>query len=133
MHVCYICTDHLTNYVYTKYKYIYMYPINHIYKNKRITCRIVTPNLNGVIILQVESYLVTVVQVVNICLNHTIQDIICSIGTNLWRKTNEAGNSLNDVEREPVQTKVLNPTASEASYKPKQRSYGKTKLKKTKL
>ena len=27
------------------------------------------------------------------------------------------------VEREPVETRVLNPTASEASYKPKQRSY----------
>ena len=31
--------------------------------------------------------------------------------------------SLNAVEREPVETKVLNPNASEASYKPKQRSY----------
>ena len=30
---------------------------------------------------------------------------------------------MNDVEREPVETRVLNPTASEASYKPKQRSY----------
>ena len=48
-----------------------------------ITCRIVTPNLNGVIIRQVESYRVTIVQVVNICLNYTIQDIICSIETNL--------------------------------------------------
>ena len=37
---------------------------------------------------------------------------------------------LNAVEREPVPTRVLNPTASKASYKPKQRSYGKTKLKK---
>ena len=27
------------------------------------------------------------------------------------------------VEREPVPTRVLNPNASEASYKPKQRSY----------
>ena len=35
-------------------------------------------------------------------------------------KNNEAGNSLNDVEREPVPTRVLNPNASEASYKPKQ-------------
>ena len=35
----------------------------------------------------------------------------------------------NAVEREPVETKVLNPTASEASYKPKQCSYRKTKLK----
>ena len=34
------------------------------------------------------------------------------------------------VEREPVQTRVLNPNASKASYKPKQRSYRKTKLKK---
>ena len=42
----------------------------------RITCRIVTPNLYGVIILQVESYRVTIVQVVNICLNYTMQDII---------------------------------------------------------
>ena len=48
----------------------------------------------------------------------------------LWRKNNEAGNFLNAVEREPVETRVLNPTASEASYKPKQRSYRKTKLKK---
>ena len=37
---------------------------------------------------------------------------------------------MNTVEREPVPTRVFNPTASEASYKPKQRSYGKTKLKK---
>ena len=36
----------------------------------------------------------------------------------------------NAVEREPVETKVLNPTASEASYKPKQRNYRKTNLKK---
>ena len=28
--------------------------------------------------------------------------------------------SLNAVEREPVETRVLNPNASEASYKPKQ-------------
>ena len=32
-----------------------------------------------------------------------------------WRKNNEAGNFLNVVEREPVETRVLNPTASEAS------------------
>ena len=38
------------------------------------------------------------------------------------RKNNEAGNSLNAVEREPVPTRVLNPNASEASYKPKHRS-----------
>ena len=37
---------------------------------------------------------------------------------------------MNAVEREPVPTRVLNPEASEASYKPKQRSYRKTKLKK---
>ena len=37
---------------------------------------------------------------------------------------------MNAVEREPVLTRVLNPNASEASYKPKQRSYRKTKLKK---
>ena len=30
--------------------------------------------------------------------------------------------SLNAVEREPVESRVLNPNASEASYKPKQRS-----------
>ena len=35
---------------------------------------------------------------------------------------------MNAVEREPVETRVLNPNASEASYKPKQRSYRKTKL-----
>ena len=48
----------------------------------------------------------------------------------LWRKNNEAGNFLNAVEREPVETRVLNPTASEASYKPKQRSCRTTNLKK---
>ena len=37
---------------------------------------------------------------------------------------------LNAVEREPVPTRVLNPNASEASQKPKQCSYRKTKLKK---
>ena len=30
---------------------------------------------------------------------------------------------MNAVEREPVPTRVLNPNTSEASYKPKQRSY----------
>jgi len=34
----------------------------------------------------------------------------------------------NAAERELVPTRVLNPNASEASYKPKQRSYRKTKL-----
>ena len=44
----------------------------------------------------------------------------------LWRKNNVAGNSgMHAVEHEPVETKVLNPTASEASYKLKQRSYRK--------
>ena len=33
----------------------------------------------------------------------------------------------NAVERKPIETRVLNPTASEASYKPKQRRYRKTK------
>ena len=42
----------------------------------------------------------------------------------------EAGNFLNAVEREPVETRVLNPIASEASYKPKQRSYRTTNPKK---
>jgi len=37
---------------------------------------------------------------------------------------------LNAVERKPVETRDLNPNASEASYKPEQRSYRKTKLKK---
>ena len=37
---------------------------------------------------------------------------------------------MNAVEREPVQTRVLNPPESEASYKPKQRSYRKTNIKK---
>ena len=37
---------------------------------------------------------------------------------------------MNAVEREPVETRVLNATASEASYKPKQRSYRTTNLKK---
>ena len=36
----------------------------------------------------------------------------------------------NAVERELVETRVLNPTASEASNKPEQRSYRKTNLKK---
>ena len=35
---------------------------------------------------------------------------------------------MNAVEHEPVPTRVLNPNASEASYKPKQRSYRKRKL-----
>ena len=35
---------------------------------------------------------------------------------------------MNAVEREPVPIRVLNPNASEASYKPKQRSYRKMKL-----
>ena len=39
---------------------------------------------------------------------------------------------LDAVERESVPTRVLNPTANEASYKPKQRSCEKTKLKKIK-
>ena len=38
---------------------------------------------------------------------------------------------MNAVEREPVPTRVINPNASKASYKPKQRSYRKTKLKTT--
>ena len=37
---------------------------------------------------------------------------------------------MNAYEREPDETRDLNPTASEASYKPKQRSYRKTNLKK---
>ena len=37
---------------------------------------------------------------------------------------------LNAVEREPVPTRVLNLNASEASCKPKQRSYRNTKAKK---
>ena len=37
---------------------------------------------------------------------------------------------MNAVEREPIETRVLNPTASEANYKPKQRSYRKMNLKK---
>ena len=37
---------------------------------------------------------------------------------------------MNAVERDPVETRFLNPTASEASYKPKQRSYRTTNLKK---
>ena len=37
---------------------------------------------------------------------------------------------MNAVEREPVETRVLNPNASEASYKPKQLSYKKTNLRK---
>ena len=37
---------------------------------------------------------------------------------------------MNAVEREPVDARVLNPTAGEATYKPKQRSYRTTNLKK---
>ena len=37
----------------------------------------------------------------------------------------QAGNSLNAIERKPVPTRVLNPNASEASYKLKQSSYRK--------
>ena len=46
--------------------------------------------------------------------------------THCWfrpRKNNEEGISLNAVEHEPVPTRVLNPKASEASNKQKQRSY----------
>ena len=39
---------------------------------------------------------------------------------------------MNAVERELRPTRVLNPNPSEASYKPKQRSYRKTKLEKKK-
>ena len=39
------------------------------------------------------------------------------------KNNNEAGNSLDAAEDKPVLTRVLNPNASEASYKPKQRSY----------
>ena len=46
-----------------------------------------------------------------------------------WKKSPQKI-PLNAVERESVPTRVLNPNASEASYKPKQRSYRKTKLKK---
>ena len=45
----------------------------------------------------------------------------------------QAGNSMIAVECEPVPTKVLNPNASEASYKPEQRIDRKTKLKKISL
>ena len=48
----------------------------------------------------------------------------------LWRKCYIAGNFLNTVGSKPVETRVLNPTASETSHKPKQRSYRKTNLKK---
>ena len=48
-------------------------------------------------------------------------------------RNNEAGNYLNVVEHEPVPSRVLNPNASEASYKPKQRSYRRTNLKKNVL
>ena len=37
---------------------------------------------------------------------------------------------MNAVEREAIETRVLNPNTSEASYKPKQRSYRKTNKKK---
>ena len=37
---------------------------------------------------------------------------------------------MNAVEREPVETRVLNPTASEASYKPKHHSFRTMDLKK---
>ena len=45
-----------------------------------------------------------------------------------WKKFPRK-NSWNAVEREPVETRVLNLNASEASYKPEQRNYRKTKLK----
>ena len=37
---------------------------------------------------------------------------------------------MNAVEREPIPTRVLNPNASEASYKPKQRMLQKNEAKK---
>ena len=49
--------------------------------------------------------------------------------SNYEEKKNEADYFLNAFERKPVETRVLNPTASEASYKPKQRSYRKTNRK----
>ena len=63
-----------------------------------------------------------------------------SDASNIFYSTREFGypnkippekNHFNAVEREPIPTRVLNPNASEASYKPKQRSYRKTKLKKS--
>ena len=47
-----------------------------------------------------------------------------------WAEYLRTGQFCNAVEHEPVETRVLNHTASEASYKPKQRSYRKTNLKK---
>ena len=44
------------------------------------------------------------------------------------RKNNEAGNSSNAIEHEPVPTRVLNANASEASYKPEQRGGGEHSL-----
>ena len=50
-------------------------------KKRRITCRIVTPNLNGVIILQVESYGVTIVQVAIYEENTMKLAILCELQT----------------------------------------------------
>ena len=44
-----------------------------------------------------------------------------------WAEYLRTGQFCNAVEHEPVETRVLNPTASKASYKPKQRSNRKTK------
>ena len=57
------------------------------------------------------------------CLHFTSQNyLMCIIFFFIYEeKNNEACNSLNGVEPEPVPTRVLNPNASEANYKPKQR------------
>ena len=52
-----------------------------------------------------------------------VHDVTVQNVSGTMYKINEAGNSLNVVEHEPVPTRVHNPNASEASYKPKQRSY----------
>ena len=61
------------------------------------------------------------------CIFDTLSKII-GIRIKSLRKKFPRKTNLNTVEREPVPTRVLNTNASEASYKPIQRSYRKTKL-----
>ena len=60
----------------------------------------------------------------------TATEVIKSPRKKSPRKKSTQKIPLNAVERKPVPTRVYNPNASEASYKSKQRSYRKMKLKK---
>ena len=59
---------------------------------------------------------------------HQLSGVIWGIQIKSPQKKSTRKIPLNAVEREPVPIRVLNPNASEASFKSKQRSYRKTKL-----